>query len=148
VFAISAGGNNGNAEFGTLFGTGDGNAKWVDPLPASMSSNGNNGNAEFGTLFGTGDGNAKWVDPLPASMSSNSTSEWPASMSMSMRLLERMFRRNDIFLFCLLCPPPLLYICEVNCVGSDNLFYCNCLLISIFLASVVRFHIITIKNSV
>ena len=87
VLLICDGENNGNAAFGTIFGTGNKYGKVEPRSKVDMLS---------GLRWG--------ADPLPASMSSNSKLEWlPASMSISTHLLERMFRKNAMS-YQLLCP--------------------------------------------
>jgi hypothetical protein len=76
VLLIWAGGNNGDAAFDTVFGAGNENGE---------------ARSKAGVLLGL----EEWADPLPTSMSSNCISELlPASMSISTRLFERMFRKK------------------------------------------------------
>ena len=103
---ILAGGSNENAAFGMVFGRGN---EYGEVGPRS----------KIDMLSGLREGTA----PLPASRSSNSTSErLPASMSVSTRLLERIFRKNAMSAFFVLAQlifdDGFAQLC--SCHGSDN----------------------------
>jgi hypothetical protein len=112
-----AGGNNGNAAFGALFG----NENWKA-------------------------GSIEWADPLPASMYSNSTSEWwPASMSMSTRLFESMLRKNAMSLFCLLCPVIFIYLYDELLIVLDQTIVIFLSLVGNFCFKILKFKVDCLK---